>query len=130
MKSANPNTQPKVGVFWIFKGKLLKFETAVDDGTEYGGVVNGRFNHIDYWPMLQRRNPELRLLEYQEVPRGRVMFIKKTKKFRVLMDKVLHTPRNKQSLLKAFNLPKTKTAFGTDPHYTTDAAELDRLFAR
>lgn len=130
MRSTKNTLQSKIGIFWFFKGKLLKSETALDDGTEYADVVNGQFNHINYWPMLQRRNPELRLLEYQEVPRGRVLFFKKPKKFRVLMDKVLHTPRNKQLLLKAFNLPKVKTVFGTDPHYTTDPKELDRLFRK
>lgn len=121
---------PIIGIFWIFNGKLLKSETDLEDGEDYAGVVHSGLNHIDHWPTLQRQHKELRLLEYQEVPRGRVMFFKRTKKFRVLMDKVLHTPRNKQMLLKAFNLPKTKTVFGTDPHYTTDPKDLDRLFGR
>ena len=123
-----PITKPRVGIFWIFKGKLLKSETALDGGAEYGDVVHSQHDHIDYWPVLRGQNPELKQLEYEDVPRGRVMYFKQTKKFRVLMDKVLHTPQNKQLLLKAFNLPKARTTFGTDPHYTTDPKELDRMF--
>ena len=129
MRGTKNTLRSTIGIFWIFKEKLLKLETALQNGSDYAGVIHSDINHIDYWPVLQRRMPELKQLEYEDVPRGRVMFFKRTKKYRVLMDKVLHTPRNKQLLLKAFNLPKAKTVFGTDPHYTTDPKELDRLFA-
>lgn len=128
MRSTKNALRSKIGIFWNFNGKLLKSKTALEDGVDYAGVIHSEIDHIDHWPVLQRRHRELGLLEYQEVPRGRVMFVKRTRKFRVLMDKVLHTPRNKQMLLEVFNLPKTKTVFGTDPHYTTDPKELVRLF--
>lgn len=118
-----------VGIFWIFKGKLLHSETALADGVAYGDAVNGRLNHIDYWPILQRQHPGLIPLEYLEIPRGRVIFHRKTRTFQVFMDKALCTARNKRLILKAFHLPKNRTVFRTDdPHYTTDPKALNRLF--
>lgn len=117
-----------VGIFWIFKGKLLSSRTVLADGVVYGDAVNGRLNHTDYWTILQRQNPKLQLLEYLEVPRGRVIFGRKTRKFQIFMDKMLYTTRNRGLILKAFNLPRNRTAFCTnDLHYTTHPKALDRL---
>jgi hypothetical protein len=67
-------------------------------------------------------------LEYEQIPRGRVVFLDSEDRFCIYMDKKLHHQRIKQLLVKSFSLPKGRTAFLTDPHYTTDAQELDRLF--
>lgn len=121
-------SQPHVGIFWVFKGRLFKSSCPVKDGVAYADVINGQHDHVDYWLVLQEQNPELGPYEYENVPRGRVMFFKRRKQFRVLMDKRLHTPRIKQSLLREFSLPKSQTVFGLDPHYTTDPEELERMF--
>lgn len=118
----------KVGLFWVFKGELLTGAVPLSEGAEYGDAIHGQADHVDYWPKLQRLHSELRHLEYEEVPRGRVLFMKTTSRFCVYMDKVLHKPKIKAALIKEFALPKKRTEFLTDPHYTTDPQELERLF--
>jgi len=118
----------KVGIFWVFRGKLYAAAVPVKEGVQSVDAINGQADHVSYWPQLQRLRPELRGLEYEQVPRGRVLFLKATGKFCVYMDNVLHKPRIKQVLLKEFCLPKDQTKFLDDPHYVTDAKELARLF--
>ncbi len=118
----------KVGIFWVFRGSLLAATWALKDGEEYGDAVNGLSDHVNYWPQFQKQNPELRKLEYQEVPRGRVLFSKAAQKFIVYMDKLLHEPKIKRAILKKFDLPVAQTRFLTDLHYTTSQEELNRIF--
>ena len=132
-KPRNPgqkrNPQPgKVGIFWVFKGKLLAATYPLQDGEEYGDAINGLTDHVKYWPQFQKLHPELRQLEYQDVPRGRVLFMQPTGKFHVYMDKTLHSLKNKRALIKKFELPGPSTQFLMDAHYTTDLSELEKLF--
>ncbi len=119
----------KVGIFWVFDEKLLPATWALQAGEEYGDAINGLADHVNYWPQFQKQNPELKRLDYQEVPRGRVLFSKTSQKFHIFMDKVLHEPKIKRAILKKFDLPAAKTKFLTDLHYTTNPEELNRLFS-
>src|SRR5215210_5007827 len=97
-------------------------------GELYDGFLVCPLDHVEFWTALQRRHSYLRELEYEQVPRGRIMFRPKNNEFRVLLDRVLMKPRWKRKLLKLFQLPPNRTAFLPDPHYTTDSAALDELF--
>jgi hypothetical protein len=124
----NYKTAPKVGIFWIYRGRLLMTAVPVADGLTYGDAIHSRIDHVKFWPLLQRRIKALRDLEYEQVPRGRVVFQGAQNRFSVYMDTKLHSQHTKRLLLKEFSLPRGRTDFLTDPHYTTDAEELDRLF--
>jgi hypothetical protein len=119
----------KIGIFWVFRGKLLAATYALAGVTEYGDAINSPTDHVSHWPQFQSQHPALRNLEYQDVPRGRVLFQKPTRKFCVYMDKALHNPKTKRAILKEFELPGSLTRFLADAHYTTDPEELNRLFS-
>jgi len=123
-----PRPQPKVGIFWVFRGRLLTAACSVDDGVECDGAVNSPHDHVDYWKVLQRQHPKLRALEYEQVPRGRVVFRRKAQRFCVYLDERLLTSALQQRLRKAFDLPSSRTRFESDPHYVTDRGKLERLF--
>lgn len=118
----------KVGIFWWHRGRLLVAAVALENGDETEWVIDSPVNHVHHWPKFQRLHPELRQLEYEEVPRGRVLFTKETKMFCVYMDLRLHQARIKTALRRTFGLTGRRVRFATDPHYTTDKAQLDRLF--
>ena len=120
--------QPKIGIFWLFGRRLLKAAIPLEHGVAFSGAINSPLSHVDFWPRLQRQHRDLRWSEYEEIPRGRVLFINKKNIFCVYMGIALHTPATKRRLLRAFNLPKDRTRFLTDPHYTTDPKSLDALF--
>ena len=127
-RRAARHTPGQVGIFWVFRGELLAAAYALRAGQEYGDAINGLTDHVKFWPRFQEQHRKLRDLEYQDVPRGRVLFMKPTWKFCVYMDKTLHTAKIKRAVLHHFDLPRNNTKFLMDAHYTTDPAELDRLF--
>jgi hypothetical protein len=118
----------QVGIFWVFRGKVLAATWALQDGEQYGEAITGLIDHVDFWPQLQQQHPELRGLEYETVPRGRVVFKIRAEKFVIYLDKVLLKPKIKQSVLTAFELRDAHFEFMSDPHYVTDTEELDRIF--
>lgn len=119
-----------VGIFWWYQGQLLIGAVPLAQGIDDGVFINGPHNHLTTWPAIQRRHLSLRHVEYDEIPRGRVLFVKRDKRFCVYMDKVLFTEPIQRAILKAFHLRQAQTRFRTDLHYTTDPRELDRLFSR
>jgi hypothetical protein len=127
-KPAQVAESPCVGIFWVFEGKLLAYTCAPSDGIDNEWSINGQHDHVDYWPTFQRQHPSLRNIEYEDVTRGRVLFLKKPPTFCVYMDKRLHKPAIKKLILAGFNLPPKQTKFLTDPHYTTDPDDLARIF--
>lgn len=100
----------------------------LDNGVSSPISIDSPFDHVSVWSRIQNQVPALSSLGYEEVPRGRVLFLKRTKQFVVYLDKVLAVAAVKKAILKEFNLPAKATRFKTDPHYMTNRAELDRLF--
>ena len=126
--SSSRQGEPQIGIFWVFEGRLLKASSPVAAGIDSPVSVDSRYDHIAFWSVLQIRNLALRSLQYDQVPRGRILFLKEKGRFCVYMDKKLRTARIKRMILEAFALPAGKTVFITDGHYVTDDQELSRLF--
>jgi len=118
---------PKVGVFWSHNGRIRAGTALVKDGEDDGFFINYPFSHYQYWNILQKNYPELKILEYDEVPRGRVIFSKEENMFLIYMDRALFSEKIKQKILREFALDKTKTRFGTDMHYTTGRGKINKL---
>lgn len=120
---------PRIGIFWFLNTKLLSLVLPLEEGTTVGAFVDCPQNHADYWATFQRLlSPRLRGLEYFEIPRGRVLFNKESGSSVVYLDKVLMKPKFTDKIRKRFQLPKPYTRFRSDPHYTTDRKELNKLF--
>ncbi|MFM1920899.1 MAG: hypothetical protein RLZZ303_2533 [Candidatus Hydrogenedentota bacterium] len=64
----------RVGIFWVYKERILSNYVPWSEGERYGEFVNGLSDHCTYWATLQRQLPELRRFEYEQVPRGRVVY--------------------------------------------------------
>ena len=78
---------PKVGIFWFYKGKVIfSHAVSVDDGFLYGDAITGTRDHAEYWEEL-RKAGKLNVLdeslreEYFSIARGRVVFHTDTGKF-------------------------------------------------
>ncbi len=117
-----------VGIFWRFEGEIIGWRCEVSDGEPVGDIVDSPENHYTYWPELQRQRPELRKLEYEDVPRGRILFDRAAGRSRVLLNKALLLPAIKKQICEFFALRQRATDFVSDVHYTTDPDELRRLF--
>ncbi len=89
--------------------------------------------HVRVWPRLVARHaaefPILSILEYDEVPRGRVIFDTATETFVIYMDVTLFADAEltrgpivpvREALRAAFQLNGQRVRFATDPHYRVD----------
>lgn len=119
----------KVGLFWGYQGRIYTHQVEVEEGHDDGRFVNGHYDHVDYWPLLSRKHRELAPFAYQDIPRGRVLFVKETETYRVLRDKKLSTDHYRGRIIEVFGLEEEPIEFMHDIHYTTDADELERLFS-
>lgn len=108
---------PKVGIFWLVDRKLLIDSTPVAEAESYGDFKIHPRDHCTVWGMLQRTGTVLPEMEYEEAPRGRVMYNTKTRQFTLLADKcILSKKALVRKIRSQMRLPKnTKTS--TDEHY-------------
>ncbi len=126
-----------IGIFWVYKSTIFGEKQKIDEGEmDTLGSVDSSFAHVSSWSKLvafQNVFPELKAKEYEEVPRGRVVFHRYEGKHQqpvyiVYLDKKLMSDANKQVIAGFFELEGGKVKWRSDPHYTTDPDEINTLF--
>ena len=122
----------KIGIFWIYKNKIIGKARKLDEGQEnVPGLIDSPDSHIDLWehnPSFIIPFPELKASEYQDVPRGRVIYSTKINKVIVYMDEVLHSEETQKTISDFFQLNDSDIVWKTDIHYTTESWKIDDLF--
>ena len=109
---------PKVAIFWLVKGALIFDATLIDDAERYGDCKNHPRGHIDRWKQMQMAGLVPRDVEYEQFPRGRIVFNMKTETFLLLADRcILKKCSLVKKIIRQFGLPAGKTKCATDPHY-------------
>jgi hypothetical protein len=112
-----PPSEPKLGIFWLVGKDLVIASTPLEQCELYGDVLNEPRSHVDYWTALQGNGTVPREMEYEEAPRGRVVYNAKTKQFTLMADKhILAERKVVKDILCELGLPKT-TKLDTDFHY-------------
>src|ERR1039457_5596241 len=66
--------EPRVGIFWVFAGKLILDSTPVSQAEPWGEAKNHPRSHIEHWAVLQRAGDASKDVEYNDPPRGRVVY--------------------------------------------------------
>jgi len=114
---------PKVGIFWVYKNRLLGEACELDDGEVSSlGIIDSPISHYDWWehnPAANKHFPELAHTEYQLIPRGRVVYHQQHSVAVMYADKTLHTEPTKVLIMDFFDLHGTTVAWKTDSHYVT-----------
>src|ERR1035438_8251493 len=77
---------PMVGFFWLYNGGLVVHGTPLPEAERYGDCLTSPVSHIDYWTELQHNGKVSRDVEYEELPRGRVVFDVRKQQFTVYAD--------------------------------------------
>jgi hypothetical protein len=118
-----------IGIFWILpavdKVDLLAHTLTLDEAETYGDCLTCPLSHIDAWEATKRGAQLLTPLatptriiivtsEYEEWPRGRVVFERAAQRFVVYADRHAFTYAKK--IRKVFHLPGD-ALFRTDLHY-------------
>lgn len=125
IKAARLAGTGEVGIFWIFDGMLIPESIPHTEGEEYGEFVNGKTSHYDFWRSVQRLVPKLRDYEYEQIPRGRVIYSRRDGKFHIYgSEQFVKNEAEKQMVLKAFSIAASEAVFRFDEHYSMAAEEL------
>ena len=109
--------EPRVGIFWLYAGRLLMDSTAVSEAEPYGTAMTHPTSHIDYWERLQRKGVVPVDCEYEESARGRVVYDGREQRYHLMADKCILGRRDVVAeIMEAMHLPED-TAMSTDDHY-------------
>ena len=121
----------KIGIFWFYKNTVLGIAEDICQGFKgYNGLIDSNFDHVNIWETLELKTqfPELSNMEYEQIPRGRILYSSKQNKHIIYMDKTLFELEMKQKIAEFFNINLNQASWKKDPHYNTNQDELSRLF--
>jgi hypothetical protein len=109
--------EPHVGIFWLLHGKLVIDSTPLSEAEPYGDHLTHPAGHDTVWRKFQKSGIVPADIEYEEPPRGRVIYNTKARRFTLLADKCILRDKSAVSKIKsAMGLPRNTEA-DTDIHY-------------
>lgn len=118
--------KPFIGIFWGITERghslLLCDKVPLIQGELYGDAITWG-EHYNFWQGLRSKKlPHTWTQvpvwsEYDEWPRGRVIYQTKKEQFIVYADQKLLTETARQAIMKAFSLPTPDTYYYPDNHY-------------
>jgi hypothetical protein len=128
----NETTQretPHLGIFWMVQTangevKPLTAGCPMDQAEPYGDCLTYGPGHYETWAQWRRdRTVDLALraivrsYEYEDWPRGRIVFDRSRDLFILYADRKLLTPATIARIKAQFHLPKKRTEVQSDFHY-------------
>ena len=110
--------QSMVGIFWLIGDRLILDMSPLSEAEPYGDCLGHRTSHIDYWTAQQCLGTVSREIEYEEPPRGRVVFNKRTQRFALYADRcILKRKAVVKRIMEVMHLSTSQTNIGTDGHF-------------
>ncbi|MNE34630.1 hypothetical protein D3C80_1283600 [compost metagenome] len=110
----------KIGIFWHYQNQIIgiahDFNLSDQDSL---GLIDSAYVHIDYREALRNQITELRHIEYEEIPRGRVIYNSLSNKTIVYMDAKLFKKSIPKQIAEFFELNFDDVIWQKDPHYKT-----------
>lgn len=107
----------RVGIFFLVSEKLLFETTPMMQGEEYGSCRTHSRGHPEFWDELVRAGtvPDS---EYDEYPRGRVVFDSGIQQYTIYADRCILKDKSLITrILREMQLPKNHAVTATDSHY-------------
>ena len=110
--------EPHVGIFWFFNCRLLTDCTPLSGAEAYGDCQAHPRGHLDVWTEMQSRGLVPLDVEYEDPPRGRIMFDKRRDRFLLLADPCILRRRSLvKQIVSRLHLPPERTEMDRDAHY-------------
>jgi hypothetical protein len=120
-------TAPCVGIFWQVSDVLLIDRSTLDEAEPYGDCITHAQGHYERWQEWQvLGSAELRTrgcplaiasTEYDEWPRGRIVYETPQRRFILYADRRLQRPNMISAIKQAFGLSDVETLVKSDSHY-------------
>ena len=127
-----------IGIFWLYKHEgqyqVIGLADPVDIGQAHASCLDHPATHIESWPLVKCRYrsccPGIEWLdEYDEIPRGRVVFHQRGGFIVYMGQGLIHNVELQRMILKFFSIETDAVKFKQDDHYTT-GGDLSVLFDR
>ena len=120
-----------VGPFWVVEADgqaaIIALAVPLEEAARYGDVLTVERGHLEHWTQLGRCGTRaLREAgiptapiwsEYEEWPRGRVLFDSAAQRFVVRADRQLHRPAFIRLIADRFGIAPNDAAILSDDHY-------------
>jgi hypothetical protein len=126
-KAALALTPPAVGIFWRVNDVLVIDRSTLDEGEPYGDCIGHAAGHYDRWEEWRalgaaRLNAagypaDIVLTEYDQWPRGRIVYETPARRFVLYADRRLQKPGIIDALKAAFGLKQAAVIVRSDAHY-------------
>jgi hypothetical protein len=120
---------PHVGIFWVVQttGGKARLRTAgcpLEQAEPYGDCLTYGPGHYETWEHWRRNRTVdhalraiVRSYEYEDWPRGRIVFDRARNLFVIYADRKLLAPATIARINSQFHLPAARTEVQTDLHY-------------
>jgi hypothetical protein len=117
-KASGQMPEPHVGIFWLLYGKPLIDSIPLSEAEPYGDHLTHPHGHGVVWGKVQQSGIVPADIEYEEPPRGRVIYNTKARRFTLLADRYILRDRGAvRKVMSEMNLPIKNTDEGADSHY-------------
>jgi hypothetical protein len=126
-KAAVVPTQPAVGIFWGVDGVLVIDRSTLDEAEPYGDCITHAAGHYQRWQEWQALGAtrlaaegypdRIAWTEYDQWPRGRIVYETPTRRFVLYADRRLQKPDIVGALKTAFGLNDAEVIVRSDSHY-------------
>jgi hypothetical protein len=108
---------PKVGIFWDVNGKVILAGVELSEAEDYGQFKNYPGSHEREWRVYQRISAVPRETEYDEPPRGRVVYDTVSERLYLYADPcILQVEAMLNQIRSDLRLPP-EVKIGPDEHY-------------
>ncbi len=119
MTSASVNKEePQIGLYWYYKQKVFTHCLPLNSIEPLSNYVDLDVAHYEAWEFVIKDHPLLTAFEYDEIQRGRVIYLIDKNLFVVYSDETLiGKMKFKTNIIKVFNLNTCNTEFRGENAY-------------
>jgi len=109
---------PQIGIFWIFEGKIYAKTKCLQDIKAVDNFKDIDDAHYKIWDEILLQQRKLYLYEYEDIPRGRVVYSMDNAEYIVYSnEEIINSKEARNLIIGAFNLNREQVLFQYDAHY-------------
>jgi hypothetical protein len=107
-----------IGVFWIYDNQIFCETQNIKDIKPINGFIDSDLAHYQVWDSVKNQHPKFYLYEYEDIPRGRVVYYIEENQFIIYCNEnILKQDISKKLILDKFQLLSKNFIFKKDEHY-------------
>jgi len=107
-----------IGVFWIYKNHIYLKSIKHDIVQAINNYIDSDFSHYQVWEEISTQNKDFYLYEYEDIPRGRVVYDVLNDQYIVYANQdIIASDKIKKIVVQKFNLTENTVLFTYDEHY-------------